>query len=161
MQVNGRVDIEGHNPFDRFILHDQIPTQQDNYYREALTGNWTDTVLSNTYFGENNINTLQDGIKKGVYEKSGGTIRIGNQDEDTLKIIMRSIFLQHSVNRPTDISGQVKALNSLVLNYCVPQVYGEAQGYLKYKNDVSTLVVPLCRPVSTYNSTTLELKPWF
>ena len=31
----------------------------------------------------------------GVYKSSGGRFRIGYQNEDTLKIIMRSIFLQH------------------------------------------------------------------
>jgi hypothetical protein len=74
---------------------------------------------------------------------------------------MRSIYLQHASNLSTNIVQQVAALNKLVLDYCVPQVYGEAQGYIKYKNDVSTLVVPLCRPTSTYRTNTLELKPWF
>ena len=43
----------------------------------------------------------------------------------------------------------------------LPQIYGEAQGYVKYRNDVSTLVVPMDRPVATYTGKTLELKKWF
>ena len=35
------------------------------------------------------------------------------------------------------------------------------KGYIKYKNDVSTLAMPMQRPTSTYASNTLELKPWF
>ena len=39
MDLNGRVNIIGNNKFDRFMLHDKIPTQ-DTYYKAALTGNW-------------------------------------------------------------------------------------------------------------------------
>ena len=97
----------------------------------------------------------------GVYKTSNGRFQIGYQNEDTLKIIMRSIYLQHASNLPTNITQQVEALNKLVTDYCIPQICGEATGYIKYKNDVSTLVVPIERPTSTYSNTTLELKPWF
>ena len=161
MQANGRVNILNHNPYDRFHLHDKIPVGQSTNYCDALTGNWQKSMLSNTFFNANNIRIIQNGLKAGVYKLSNGRFLIGDQEEDTLKIIMRSIFLQHSTNLPNNITGQVVALNKMVLDYCVPQVYGEAQGYVKYKNDVSTLVVPISRPTSTYSNTLLELKPWF
>ena len=63
---------------------------------------------------------------------------------------------------PDKIPQQIKALNDIVLDYCVKQVYGEAQGYQQYLYDASTLVVPLERPVlSTTQDKTLELKKWF
>ena len=71
------------------------------------------------------------------------------------------MFLQHSANQRNNITKQVESLNTLVLNYCIPQIYGEAKGYVKFKNDVSTMAVPMTRPTSTYTNTTLELKPWF
>jgi hypothetical protein len=41
-------------------------------------------------------------------------------------------------------------------------VYSEAQGYMKYIDDVSTLVVPIAPPVMANNTDRqLELKPWF
>ena len=93
---------------------------------------------------------------------SNGQYEIGQQDCDTLKIIMRSIFLQYSANKPTNIYEQVNELNKMVLDYCVQQVYSEAQGYMKYVNDVSTLVVPISHPVSvSKNDRQLELKSWF
>lgn len=88
--------------------------------------------------------------------------RIGHQDPDVLKIIMRSIFLQYSKNNAQDIKQQIEALNKLVLDYAIPQVYGSAQGYMKYKHDASTLVVPLSNPVmSKTNDKQLLLKKWF
>ena len=65
------------------------------------------------------------------------------------------------MNLPNQITEQVTALNKIVLDYCVPQVYGEAKGYVKYKHDVSTLVVPIRRPMSTMTEKTLEFKRWF
>ena len=161
MQTNGRVDILNYNPGDRFSLHDKIPTGESTGYRAALTGNWSDNLLSNTFFSGANVRIIQNGLKAGVYKSSNGRFLIGDQDEDTLKIIMRSIFLQSATNLPNQIREQVTVLNKLVLDYAVPQIFGEAQGYIKYKNDVSTLVVPIERPTSTYSNTTLELKPWF
>jgi len=41
-------------------------------------------------------------------------------------------------------------------------VYGEAQGYLKYLDDASTLVVPIAPPICANNfSRQLEFKRWF
>jgi hypothetical protein len=161
MNSNGRVNISGPNHFARFEMHDKIPNQRFSKYTEALTGNWLDSNLSNSFFSANNMKILQNGIKAGVYQRSNGRFQIADQDEDTLKIIMRSVFLQHSTNLPTNIPGQIVALNKIVLDYSVPQVFSEAQSYVKYKNDVSTLVVPVQRPVSTYQGQTLEFKRWF
>jgi hypothetical protein len=160
MNSNGRVDITGYNPFARFQMHDKISNNSTSF-RDALTGNWETSNLSSAFFSSANIRILQNGIKAGVYKKSNGRFTIADQDEDTLKIIMRSIFLQHSTNLPTQISQQVGALNQMVFDYAVPQIYSEAVSYVKYKNDVSTLAVPIERPTSTYQNNTLEWKKWF
>jgi len=160
--MNGRVDINGYNPFMRFQLYDKIATEdKTTAYRDAMVGNWSNNLLSDTFFSKENINELQQGIITGVYNISNKRFEINKQDEDTLKIIMRSIFLQNSKNNANDIKNQINILNKHVLDYCIPQIYGEAQGYIKYKNDVSTLAVPINRPVSTYTNNTLELKKWF
>ena len=75
---------------------------------------------------------------------------------------MRSVFLQHAANQSAHISSQVEELNKMVLNFCIQQVYSEAQGYMKYIDDASTLVVPIAHPVMANNSDReLQLKPWF
>jgi hypothetical protein len=75
---------------------------------------------------------------------------------------MRSVFLQNSANQPNNITQQIAQLNKIVLEYCIQQVYSEAQGYIKYINDASTLVVPISHPVmANENDRQLELKPWF
>jgi hypothetical protein len=127
-----------------------------------MTGNWYDTALSNAFFSSSNIKIVQNGIRAGVYKKSNGQYVIGEQNGDELKIVMRSIFLQYAKNLPNNITGQIQELNNLVFGYSVNQVYGEAQGYMTYKKDVSTLVVPIAHPILSYtNDKQLELKRWF
>ena len=143
-------------------MYDKIPVNQCATLRNPTEGLWDNTMLSNTFFSHQNIEIVQNGIRAGVYKQSNGKYVIGNQDCETLKIIMRSIFLQYAANQPTNIKGQVEQLNKMVLDYCIPQVYGEAQGYHKYIVDASTMYVPMAPPILTSNNDKqLELKPWF
>jgi hypothetical protein len=158
---NGRVDIHP-DTIKQFSMYDKIPAKQPSAYRDALQGNLQDSPLSCAFFSKENIQILQNGIRAGVYNKSKGQYLIGPQEEDSLKIVMRSTFLTYSANMPNDISQQIKSLNNIVLDYCVNQVYGEAQGYLKYIQDASTLAIPMDRPIYSSNEgKTLELKKWF
>ena len=162
MNANGRVNILAPINNTVFQLYDKIPIdEKTTSYRNALTGNLEANQLSKTFFSAGNILILQHGLMAGAYKSSGGRFRIGYQNEDTLKIIMRSIFLQHASNLSTNITQQVEALNNLVLDYAIPQICSEAEGYIKYKNDVSTLPVPLQRASSTYSNNILELKKFF
>ena len=159
---NGRVDIFTPKTKDLFQMYDKIPVNQCATLRNPTEGLWDNTMLSNTFFSHQNIEIVQNGIRAGVYKQSNGKYVIGNQDCETLKIIMRSIFLQYAANQPTNIKGQVEQLNKMVLDYCIPQVYGEAQGYHKYIVDASTMYVPMAPPILTSNNDKqLELKPWF
>ena len=143
-------------------MYDKIPANQCVTFRNATEGLWTDTPLSQAFFSEQNIQIIQNGIRAGIYQISNGQYVIGPQDCDSLKIIMRSVYLQHAANQPTNIPNQISELNKIVLNYCIQQVYSEAQGYIQYINDASTLVVPIAHPVmASQNDRQLELKPWF
>ena len=159
---NGRVDIKTPSTSTLFQMYDKIPANQCATFRNATEGLWSSTPLSQAFFSQQNIQIIQNGIRAGVYNKSNSQYVIGSQDCDSLKIIMRSIFLQHSANQPSNYEAQIYELNKIVLNYCIQQVYGEAQGYMKYINDVSTLVVPIAHPVmANNNDKQIELKAWF
>ena len=162
MNYNGRVDIKGPSTSTLFNMYDKIPAHQCTTFRNPVEGLWDETNLSRAFFSLQNIQMIQNGIRAGVHAKSNGQYLIGPQDCDSLKVVMRSMFLQHSANKPTDVSQQINELNKMVLNYCIQQVYSEAQGYMKYMNDVSTLAVPIAHPVMTSNNDRqLQQKPWF
>ena len=159
---NGRLDIKSPNTLSLFQMYDKIPANQCVTLRNPTEGLWSSTPLSQAFFSQQNIQMLQNGIRAGVYKYSNGQYIIAPQDCDSLKIIMRSVFLQHSANQLENYQNQISNLNQIVLNYCIQQVYSEAQGYMKYIDDVSTLVIPIAPPVMTNNNDRqLELKSWF
>jgi hypothetical protein len=158
--MNGRVDIEQPNVNTLFNLKDKISVKSSDY-RDALTGTIIKSNLSNAFFSKHNIDIIQNGIRAGVYKLSKGSYIIAPQSEDNIKIIMRNIYLDNCANLPHNITNQIQELNEIVLDYCIPKVYGEAQGYLKYLHDVSNLAVPMQRPTSsTYKTNTLQPNSW-
>jgi hypothetical protein len=163
MSPNSRAIIQhGPSTEDRFKLFAKIPVHQIATFRSPLKGLWDENTLSKTFFSNQNMQALQNGIRHGVYTRSNGQYIVGPQDYDALKIIMRSIFLQYSDNQPDHIAQQIESLNYKVLSYCVQQVYGEAKGYIRYLDDSSRLPVPISMPVSaSQHNTVLEAKPWF
>ena len=159
--TNGRVNIIGPNR-NQFSLFDKIPTNECSTFHDAMTGNFQDSILSLAFFSKENMQIIQNAIRAGVYEVSNQQYIIDNQNCDNLKIIMRSVFLQNSMNLPDRITEQIQELNGLVVKYCVREIYSEAQGYINYKRDASTMYNPIDRPVQPdFNNKTLELKHFF
>lgn len=118
--------------------------KQTAFRNEALKGNLhTSTQLSDVFFSQQNIDALQQGIRYLVNKKSCGKHTISNQSEDELKIVMRAMFLKHSKNLPYGTLEQVREINGFVLEYCVKEILSEIDMNLKYKQDISTLPVPL------------------
>jgi hypothetical protein len=163
ININGRVNILQPDPSIQFSIYDKIACDSNTSdYRQPLKGNWNESPLSRAYFSAQNIQIIQNSIRAGVHKMSKELFIISPQCTDTLKIIMRSIFLTYSANKPNDIPEQITALNKIVLDYCIPQVYGEAQGYIKYLEDASTLVVPISHPIKVdVNDKTLSENVWF
>jgi len=62
---------------------------------------------------------------------------------------MKSIYLQFGKNLKTDITDQVKVLNSYVLDYSIPNIIANIEQYIGYKKHVSTMPTPLEHPVYT------------
>ena len=159
MQANGRINLlDAPNPM---LLYDRTPVSASNYCN-ALEGNLESSMLSKAFFSAKNQQIVQNAIRAGVYRMSGNQYSIAPQPYDQIKIIMRSIYLESARHLPDDITGQIQELNTLVVKYAVPKLYGEAKGYLQYLKDASTLVVPLATPINSvpYDKT-LELKPFF
>lgn len=164
---NGRIDIinktQTPDISKLFAMYDKIPANQCTTLREPTIGQWEETSLTRAYFSAENINIIQNGIRAGVYKKSKGQYTIGPQDCDTIKIIMRSIYLSYSVNNPNNIAQQISEMNNMVLDYCIKHVYSEAQGYMKYLEDASQLAVPMATPVmeSQNDKRNYRMPNWF
>lgn len=160
-QANGRVDLT-YPTQPAFMLNDQIPTRSTSY-EDALNGSEEKSEKSRLYFSNTNIELIQKEIQKRVYAKSNRRFQIGNQNEDNLKIIMRSIYLDNAHRMMGSVHKQVSELNEMVLELVVPLIMEEAEAYIRYRHDASTLVVPLERPmlITEKGKAPLEWKGWF
>jgi hypothetical protein len=144
----------------KIAIQDKIPIEKESSdFREALNGTLENNLLSQVYFCKENIQIVQNGIRSSVFKCSKKII--DQQPIDTIKIIMRSIFLQNAKHFPTKITEQVEILNNLVINECSKKINTELDSYLKYKRDISTLAKPIDRPTSTYKNQVLEFKGYF
>lgn len=164
VKLNGRINIvEPPSPNILFKMQEKIAIKNKaTEYREALNGIWECNVLEQVFFSAENIQIIQNGLRAGVYAMSNNKYIISPQNIDTLKIIMRSIYLQYAEHYPDKITEQVERLNKLVLDFAIPTVYKETIGYLKYCEDQSTIAIPLEIPRHhdrQYKQ--LELKQWF
>ena len=165
--TNGRVDLLSPDTNTLFSMFDRIPSRRaPTSYQAAMTGNWYPTQLSRGFFSAANIGNLQAGLQKGVFEATNGQYAIDRQSEDELKIIMRGLFLLYSKNLPTGIPAQIAELNERVLDYAVPQLVGEVQGYVQYRIDASTMYsggTGLLPPpmLASSKGQQLEFKSWF
>jgi hypothetical protein len=147
-KYNGRVNLmDMPDPDVQFKFAERVAVKNKaTEYRGAIAGEWEDNLLSRTFFSAENIQIIQNGIRAGVYKMSKGDFTVMPQNPDTIKIIMRSIYMQYAEHYPNRIREQIEKLNGLVLNYAVPNVFNEAVGYIKYREDISSLVVPLDLP---------------
>jgi hypothetical protein len=159
--ISGRVDLSpSENGTPLFIL-DKIKNKEKTNYANATQSVMEKTLLSTAFFSYENIDIIQNALRSRIYELTEQKHIIDNQDGDQLKIIMRSIFLQNSLNRNDNISRQLTDLNKLVIDYVVPQVHGELISYLKYKKDISSPPEPMKLPIHLTNDKTIELKHFF
>ena len=53
---------------------------------------------------------------------------------------MQDAYFEHA-NDPTSIAKQIETINQEIFNKYVPKLHGEVIGYLKYKEDTSTIKV--------------------
>lgn len=156
---NGRIDLmDSGTPL---FLQDQIKLDDKTNYYNTIKYSLEPSVLSKAFLCYENRIIIQNGIKAGVYKISNEQYIIDKQDNDVLNSIMTGIYLQYALNKPDNIKKQIEDLNKMVIDYCVPKVFGEVKGYMQYKFDASTLVVPLTNPISTYNSRELVLNNFF
>lgn len=153
---NGLVNIlntQGLKSFDFYADDGNVSTFTNN----SLNSIQTNSLLSKTFFSKENFDQLQNMIRYNVYIQSGKKYIIGRQDNTQLQIIMRSIYLQNSKNQDTNIQKQIKELNSLVLDYSVPNIIVGVQQYMGYKKDVSSIPEPIPLAQSTDKNRNKEL----
>lgn len=161
---NGRVNLDAAPSAGGFFAN---PDQAGFGYRTEvesantstiLRGQWTETNLSRRFFSPENINQIQYELIQSVYDRSGDKKWvIDKQDVNELQIVMRAMYLQYAKNLEIDIPGQIRALNKLVVDYCVPKIMTEVEAHFYYLNDISKMPVPMERSANLSSAGTKSL----
>lgn len=157
----GRIDLSPNENGTPFFIQDKIEKDEKTNYSNAMQGIMENSLLSITFFSHNNIENIQNELRSRIYELTDRQYKIDSQDTDQLKIIMRSVFLQYSLNNNDNIDEQIKELNNKVLAYAVPQVHNELISYIKYKKDISSPPELMQLPESLTIDKTVELNNFF
>jgi hypothetical protein len=144
---NGRINILG-TPISRtqFPLFIESNKGNTTYKQEALKSILGKSKLHNLFFSKTNINHIQQTIIKEVWLQSNKKHLITRQSDMELKIVMRSIFLQNGKHNFNNIIKQIKVLNQIIIDYCVPNILSNIELYLGYKKHISFLPEPLPPP---------------
>ncbi len=150
---NGRVNIMG-KPVSRtqFPLFQESSRGDTTYKNEALKSILGKSKIHNLFFSKTNIDNIQAIIRKEVWLQSSQKHKIARQSDNELKIVMRSIFLQNGQHQCNEILKQLKELNQIVVEYCVPNILSNIELYLGYKKELSYLPIPPPHPKNMSNS---------
>ena len=117
----------------------------DNLHLDSILQ--CETPLNTLFFSEFNVNLLQRGIRQTFKNKTD--IAIDYQNTDDLYGIMRMVFINNSGDHYNNVNGQVKELNTRVINTAISQIQTGVSQYIAYARDIDTISVPLDQPVNT------------
>jgi hypothetical protein len=120
------------------------------------------TPLNQVFFSQANIDKLQSDIQDQVHRMSAGKYRIDKQDEQQLKLIMRSYYLMYAKNDGA-VAEDLADLNARVVGYASAKVYSEVDFHQFYVQDLEVFPAPIANPmnVGVYGTRTGELKSFF
>lgn len=142
---NGRVFWNEINVNKEKLFYED--NNNESFDKVAVSAIYEPNKVQSFFFSNYNIEKLQKLIRYNVYIQSKKKHIIGKQDTTSLKIIMKSIYLQYGKNQNQDINNQINELNTLVLDYSIPNILSNIEMYLTYKKDVSKLPEPIELPV--------------
>ena len=135
----------------------------DSIRRDLVGHIHKSTPLNEVFFSEANIAKLQGDIQSQVSLMSSNKYNIGPQDEQQLKLIMRSYYLMYAQNNDAAVSEELTDLNSRVVGYAAAKIYSEVDFNEFYIQDLEEFAPPIANPmnVSVLGTRTGELKSFF
>jgi len=154
---NGRVTLTDSNMKDIKMI-DKNHETLNNFQVESLYGIQETSLLNQLFFSKKNMDIIQNMIRYNVYINSNKKHIIDRQSDIELQIVMRSIYLQHSPNRPDKITEQIEYLNKLVGDWCTEQILPEVEQYYGYIKEIEYMPVPMDLPLNLSSKGSRTLK---
>jgi len=134
----------GNKTYQDFQLNDEPLCQLPSHNVEMMRGKNECTMLDYLFFSNRNIQIIQNAIRKQVHDISGHLI--GNQSQNELLQIMRSIFFLNLPLEFPNVTENIKFLNKAVIDQALPKILTNLKQYLIYLKDSNRQRLPFQRP---------------
>lgn len=134
-------------------------TPNDHSATNVLKTQVDTTPVSELFFSQKNVDALHEAIRYLVYKYSSCRHVIDRQSDTELIVIMRGVYFDYAKNVPFNVLDQVRDLNALVLDFCVPRILREIGMYMKFKKELLKNPVPTARPEYVSSAGTKSLQP--
>lgn len=147
-----------------YSLYAKGPALFGNTHRDDLVGHLhKETPLNAVFFSQDNIDHIQKSVHEQVMLMSGNKYNIDRQNDDDVKIIMRSYYLMHAKNNPKMVAQELEDLNRRSIGHISAKVYSEVDFHMFYRSDIEKFAPPIANPtnVHVYGSRVNELKSFF
>jgi hypothetical protein len=143
------------------VLFAPEPSMSSGCVKENIQYKHSNTSLNERFFGQSNINLLQQRIQDSVSEMVGATI--GRQSDPDLMMVMRSYYLTYAQNVPGNEVAELEELNERVVSFCSNRISVEVEAYRYYRKDILDFPAPIAHPIDTqiYGTRVGELKSFF
>lgn len=123
----------------------------------ARVGQEIPTVLSVAFMGAQNVEILQQGLRRGVFEQSGNLV--GRQDDSALIVQMQKVYNTHARNVDEEAMtweqlkahtvNEIKRLNCIVYTIVIPIILANVQHYLRYIQEKDSPLPVMADPIYT------------
>jgi len=139
------------------------PVMQPRLIQEQIQYRHNNTPLNTVFFGQTNVDNLQQKIHSTVLELSNGEYDLSPQSEADLLIIMRSYYLQYAQNNPDNVAQELDQLNQRVVAFAANRIMVEIVAYKRYRKDILDFPEPIEHPkdMHIFGTRTGELKSFF
>jgi len=147
-----------------YSLYESKPVFPGTDFRQDIIGNiHCPTPLNSQFFSHSNLDYLQQAIQDQVYMMSGNKYRIDRQNDDDVKLIMRSYYMTYGRNNPNTVQEDLADLNARVIGYASAKVFSELDFYMFYRQDIAEFAPPIANPMDVHVKGTRygELKSFF
>ena len=108
----------------QYSLYEEKPVLPGSDVRQELIGHLHyATPLNTQFFSKENIDYIQQAIQDQVYAMSGNKHRIDRQNDDDVKLIMRSYYLMFGRNNPNTVESDLADLNARTVGYASAKIF--------------------------------------
>lgn len=125
------------------------PNTQPNHQHSIMGHSQKSSPVSDMFFSKENIIRIQKTIKREIFRRTNGNFKMDvDQDEASLLIPMRAMYIEYGRNLPTNIVHQVKQLNKITVDFIVPDMITEIKQGYNYLKEINEPVKPIALPIN-------------